>query len=497
MLFSSHAGAMHSQPSATERETTSITPVHSGRLFSYERRIRVWLVFLAFGTIVPAALLLHRICRSDMQAVLFTCLLTLLYAVLANIFLKQLLRPLQTLANIIAAIREEDYSFRARGGQRGDVVGDLTLEINALSGTLQVQRGTARDALSLLERVVTSMHSPVLAFDANSRLRVLNTAASHTFTLDPIKSIGHTAAELQLEQLFDVPDQGLYSLVESAAQSSLLSAIPKRWSVRRAGFRLHGLPHTLLVLSDVAAVLREEERLAWQRLIRVLSHEINNSLTPIKSIAGSLRSRMATVDPADREDFERGLSVIEDRAASLNSFLQAYQQMTHLPDPHMQFTGVRELVTRTASLETRMKIDVVTGQDLSILCDPDQVQQALINLLQNAVDAALAAEAQQAGHPPSVRFSWIEKREELCFVIEDNGLGIQNPANLFVPFYTTKPKGSGIGLALAQEIATAHRGRVTVASRPGARGCVATLTLMIDAPNLSCRRVQRDLDLRH
>ncbi len=480
MPSSSHVTGIGT-PGRAEQGITSIPLVRRGRLLSYERRIRIWLLFSAIGTLVPVALLLHHVCRSTAQAVLFTCLLALLYALLASVFLEQLLRPLQTLANIIAAIREEDYSFRARGGQRGDVVGDLTLEINALSSTLQVQRATAQDALSLLERVLTSMHSPVLAFDADSRLRVLNTAASHTFTLDLKTSIGQTATDLHLGDLFDVPDQGLYPALPPSTQTLSLSASPTRWSVRRATFRLDGLPHTLLVLSDVAAVLREEERLAWQRLIRVLSHEINNSLTPIKSIASSLRARISAVDPEDREDFGRGLAVIEDRSGSLNSFLHAYQRMTHLPAPTMQITEVQELVNRTATLETRMKIDVVSGPLLSILCDPNQIQQALINLLQNAVDAALAADAQQLDHPPSVGFSWVVVREELSFLIEDNGLGIQNPANLFVPFYTTKPKGSGIGLALAQEIASAHRGRVTIVSRQNTRGCIATLTLMLDS----------------
>ena len=193
-------------------------------------------------------------------------------------FFEQLTRPLQTLANVVAALKEDDFSFRARGAMRGDSLGDLALEVNALAGMLQGQRSSAQDALTLVERVMTSMEAPVLAFHADGRLRLLNRAAMTAFGLHG--KIGAQARTVGLGDLLTVADQGLYASGTA------------RWAVRRTTFRLQGVPHTLVVLSDVAAALREEERLAWQRLIRVLSHEINNSLTPIKSLAGSLRTRL-------------------------------------------------------------------------------------------------------------------------------------------------------------------------------------------------------------
>ena len=274
-----------------------------------------------------------------------------------------------------------------------------------------------------------------------------------------------------------MPDQGLYPPLEAEQRAASLTGDLTRWSLRRATFRLHGLPHVLLVLSDVAAVLREEERLAWQRLIRVLSHEINNSLTPIKSISSSLRSRTEPLAAEDREDFNRGLSIIEERAASLNRFLQAYQRLTHLPAPNLQPASVEDLVDRTAQLEARLPVAIRPGPAATILCDPDQIQQALINLLQTPGDAALAPDAQRPNHIPAVTFAWAVSADELSFLIEDNGLGIDNPANLFVPFYTTKPQGSGIGLVLAQQIAAAHGGRVAMLSNGDRRGCTASLTL--------------------
>ena len=442
---------------------------------SFERRIYVWLAAAAFPILLPIAILLHQHNDTLIRTLSLTAAASFCYLVLASLFIDQLIRPLQTLTNVVSALRENDYSFRARGARRGDSVGDLALEINALAGMLQRQRSAAQDALTLLERVVTAMHSPVLAFDAEGKLHLFNPAARNTFSLGPADPIGRTAADLHLDQLLALPDLGLYP-PETAASPAFTSQ-PVRWSVRRTTFRIHGKPHTLLVLSDVAAVLREEERLAWQRLIRVLSHEINNSLTPIKSIAGSLRTRLAVLNEDDATDFSRGLSVIEERAASLNRFLQAYQRLTHLPPPTPRPTDVLDLVSRTTALETRLPIAVIPGPPTAILCDSDQLQQGLINLIQNATDAALSTEAATPDRTPAVTLRWRVVDNTLTFLIEDNGLGIDNPSNLFVPFYTTKPLGSGIGLVLVQQIATAHGGSVRLLPREGQRGCIAELSL--------------------
>ncbi|ADW68715.1 multi-sensor signal transduction histidine kinase [Granulicella tundricola MP5ACTX9] len=396
-----------------------------------------------------------------------------------SVFFNQLVRPLQTLANVVSALREDDYSFRARGALRNDALGDLALEINALAATLQQQRSAALDALTLVERVLSSMQSPVLAFDEAGTLKLLNAAARSAFAITERNPIGRTALELNLESLLDIPDQGLYPPADPSGNINFVQGAV-RWSVRRAVFRLHGLPNTLFVLSDVGAVLREEERTAWQRLIRVLSHEINNSLTPIQSIAGSLRHRMmrsdaAAVDPAD---LLRGLGVIEDRSASLNRFLQAYQRLTRLPAPTLQRADLAQLIVQVVHLETRLKPHVEPGPAVHLLCDPDQIQQALINLLQNAADAALSQDsAARPDASPAVQITWTVHQEQLSIFIEDNGPGITNPGNLFVPFYTTKAKGTGIGLVLAQQIATAHHGSVTLHSARSGTGCVAQLNL--------------------
>jgi nitrogen fixation/metabolism regulation signal transduction histidine kinase len=300
---------------------------------------------------------------------------------------------------------------------------------------------------------------------------LLNAAGERAFGLRGQTALGRTAQKLKLQYLLNTGDDDLLSL-EGTQQSA-------RWVVKRTNFRLRGVPHTLLVLSDVSAALREEERIAWERLIRVLGHEINNSLTPIKSIAGSLRGRLVSlqVTSDDSGDFERGLEVIENRAESLNRFLQAYRQLMGLPAPKLAPVSLSALVERVTQLETRVSVTVATAIDVTLMADADHIQQALINLTRNAAEAALSPDASGEG-TAQVEIAWESLAGEVVIAILDNGPGLSNAANLFVPFYTTKPSGTGIGLVLAQQIAQAHRGSVQLANRTdGQTGCRAELRL--------------------
>lgn len=460
----------------------------SRQRLSFERRLRLWLYLMgvpAFALIV-LELEQHHVDPSIQWIALPSIAIAWLF--LVSLLLEHIIRPLQTLANVVAALREDDYSFRARGGRRNDAMGDLALEINALAGMLQVQRVGAMEAMALVERVMKSMQSPVLAFDPDGKLKLLNAAAERAFNLrsqtPPKHPINKTnTTKLDLERLLRSEDNDLLSLGNSQQSA--------RWVVKRTSFRLRGIPHTLFVLSDVSEALREEERLAWERLIRVLGHEINNSLTPIKSIAGSLRHRLASVrdDSDEEDDFVRGLEVIEDRAESLNRFLQAYRELMGLPAPRLDAISLEAVVKRVAKLETRLEVSVKGTSDVTLLADPDQLAQALINLVRNAAEASLSPDAAtvqgaQKGmlngtlpQLPSVEIGWEIAADEVLINIIDNGPGLTNAGNLFVPFYTTKPEGTGIGLVLAQQIALAHSGSVQLVNRTDTHGCKACLRL--------------------
>jgi nitrogen fixation/metabolism regulation signal transduction histidine kinase len=215
-----------------------------------------------------------------------------------------------------------------------------------------------------------------------------------------------------------------------------------------------------------------------------MGHELNNSLAPIKSIAGSLHARLSgsTLPASEREDFERGLGIIEARAASLNRFLQAYRQLAQMPPPVLKKSTLSPLVTRVAGLETRIKVTVIPGPEVTVMADPDQLEQMLINLVRNAAEAVLegspsAKDPNEAdftptnGFLPRVIISWKLLDKNVDLTIDDNGPGLLNPSNVFVPFYTTKPSGSGIGLVLSRQIAEAHGGSLELANRPDERGC--------------------------
>ena len=437
------------------------------RRLSFEKRLRAGLYLMGLPTLTLAFIALLQYHAAWQTIVTCLPILALAWMLTVSLFTEQIIRPLQTLANVVAALREDDYSFRARGARRNDAMGDLALEVNALAGMLQSQRTSALEAMALLERIMASLESPVLAFDTEGRLLMLNIAGERAFNTTSAKALGRSAQQLNLTHLLDTEDGELVLLRNKTQQTD-------RWIVKRSYFRLRGVRHTLLMLSDVSKALREEERQAWERLIRVLGHEINNSLTPIKSIAGSLRTRLSTLQAP--EDFARGLAVIENRAESLNRFLQAYRQLMGLPTPKLSRISLAQLIDRVAHLESRLRVTIIPSPAIEVTLDPDQIEQGLINLIRNAVDAALSPEA-LADTDPAVQIQWTHTSNELTISILDTGLGLTNPANLFVPFYTTKPEGTGIGLILAQQIAEAHSGTVRLTNRPDARGCIAELRL--------------------
>jgi PAS domain S-box-containing protein len=378
--------------------------------------------------------------------------------------------PLQTISNLLAALGEGDFSIRARGARGGDPLGEVMVEVNALVETLRHQRLDALEATTLLRKVMAEIDVAVFTFDENTELKFVNRAGARLLAQASERLLGRRAEEI-----------GLAPYLESESPRVINTAFPGgvgRWEVRRSEFRQGGRPHELLVLSDLSRPLREEERQAFQRLIRVIGHEMNNSLAPIKSIAGSLSAIIDREPPPSdwRDDVQRGLGVIASRSESLSRFMSAYARLAKLPPPKLGQVDVATFVDRVVSLEKGHHVAVQPGPQLTIRADGDQLEQLLINLLRNALDAV-----RETGGGVTVGWDRLmTSPASIELWVEDEGPGLSNTGNLFVPFFTTKPGGSGIGLVLSRQIAEAHGGSLLLENRDDRRGCRATLRMPLN-----------------
>ncbi len=437
------------------------------RHLRHERRVLLLALLAGAAGVLTTLLLLWT---GDYSAKVRWTLGALLIATwlgFASAVRERVIRPLQIVSNLLAALREGDFSIRARGARSDDPLGEVMLEVNVLAETLRQQRLGALEATVLLRKVMEEIDIAVFAFDGDARLRLVNRAGERLLLQPSERLLGSGASVLGLEACLRADAAPILDLA--------FPGRPGRWEVRRGTFRQGGLSHQLLVLSDVSRALREEERQAWQRLIRVMGHELNNSLAPIKSIAGSLERLIArTPRPADWEDdLDRGLSVIAARAESLSRFMNGYARLARLPQPRLGSVAVGELVRRVAGLETRLGVVVVPGPEITVQADGDQLEQLLINLVRNGADAALNTGG-------GVRAGWRKASGSpaaLEVFVEDDGPGVPNTSNLFVPFFTTKQQGSGIGLVLSRQIAEAHGGTLTLENREPGPGCRAQLHL--------------------
>src|SRR6058998_776578 len=431
---------------------------------SHENR----LTWLTLGAVAPAALIALSLLWFGDYSAKVQWTLTLIIVGFAFGYIVSLrehaIRPWQTVTNLLAALREGDYSIRARGARENDALGEALLEVNELGETLRLQRLGAFEATALLRTIMAEIDVAVFTFDPERKLRLVNRAGETLLGQSMDKLLGKTASELSLDTCLEVSEDEPLTLNFPGASG--------RWGIRRSTFREEGLPHELLVLTDLSRTLREEERRAWQRLVRVLGHEMNNSLAPIKSLAASLESLLRREPlPADwKDDASSGLNSIASRADSLSRFLQAYTRLTKLPPPQKQDVDLAKLVQRVVDLEPRLKVQILPGPKTVIRADAAQIEQALINLVHNAVDAALETHG-------NVTLGWREKGNCVEVLVEDEGPGIMNPANLFVPFFTTKPEGSGIGLPLSRQIAEAHDGTLVLTNRQNSTGAQAVLRL--------------------
>jgi len=439
---------------------------------TYERRIQLLAVAAGLPGSAIALILLSTGDYSSRTAWTLGLLIVSLWLGFALSLRQRVVFSLQTLSNLLAALREEDFSVRGRDAQRDDAMGEVMIEVNALSETLREQRLGALEATALLRTVMEEIDVAIFTFDNETKLRLVNRAGERLLARPLERLLGFTAGEL-----------GLGACLEGEQARTMELSFPGgsgRWGMRRGSFRQAGLPHHLVVLSDLSRALRDEERQAWQRLIRVMGHELNNSLAPIQSVAQSLESGLQTITntpvaqtgPAAAllDDMRQGFGIIRSRTEALGRFMAAYSRLARLPSPKLAPVDVRAWISRVAKLETRVKLKMEEGPDIVISGDADQLEQLLINLVHNAADAV-----QENGGGASI--GWSRQDSYLNVWVADEGPGISNTANLFVPFFTTKQGGTGIGLVLSRQIAEAHGGTLTLENRRDAKGCEARLRL--------------------
>lgn len=377
---------------------------------------------------------------------------------------KQAAYSLRTVATLLEALREGDFLQRGRMDMPRDAMGELIREVNLLRDTLHRQRIKVRETLALLAKVIDTVDIAVFTFGPDHQLRLVNAAGRALAGIQAQSDDdlhGIDAATLQLEDLLDASEQLVIDRAFAGARG--------RWQVRHRTFRESGEIHHLLVIADLSRVLREQERIAWQRLVQVLGHEINNSLAPIRSISETLVNRLdkRPDDPAVEEDLKDGLDLIAKRSASLVRFVKGYTLLAKLPQPTLETVDLPALIRRAARLESADRIRC-EGPDAIVQADPSQLEQLLINLIKNGLEASPAGGV--------VHIGWAVDEQGATIDIEDEGEGIPDSENLFVPFFTTKPGGNGIGLVLARQIAEAHGGQLELGNREPT-GCRARLRL--------------------
>jgi two-component system nitrogen regulation sensor histidine kinase NtrY len=441
---------------------------------TYERRIQLLALAAGFpGSLIAMILLWHGNYSSGAVWTLAFLIFCLWFG-FAFSLRNRVVFSLQTLSNLLAALREEDFSLRARGARSDDAMGEVMIEVNALSETLRQQRLGAMEANAFLRTVMEEIDLAIFTFDNGTKLRLVNRAGERLLGNPEERLLGFTADEV-----------GLGTCLEGEAAHTMELTFPGgsgRWGMRRGTFRQGGVPHHLVVLSDLSRTLRDEERKAWQRLIRVLGHELNNSLAPIQSVAQGLESGLLSASKSPElqsesslsilDDLRQGLGIIRSRTEALGRFMAAYAQLARLPQPKLLPVKAQEWISRTVKLETRVKVSLDKGPDVLISADADQLEQLLINLVRNAADATLETGG-------SVQVGWSRQGGLLDVWVVDEGLGLPNTSNLFVPFFTTKQGGSGIGLVLSRQIAEAHGGELTLKNRADKQGCEARLRLPI------------------
>ncbi|MDF2177151.1 ATP-binding protein [Aliiglaciecola sp. CAU 1673] len=415
---------------------------------------------------LPAALgfliLLWQIEVSVYLAVLLSLLLTLTILYSLYRLHERLDQQFNTLSSLMEAMIRGDLSLRGREKAGKNAQTALLTQLNALADTLSQQRAQVHETALLMDKINRQIDVAILAYDDKHKIQLINGSFCRLLQQEAENLKGQTLNQLGINNLADAPAGAVLDWDFPGAKG--------QWRLYRDHYQSGGRRHHLLFITDVRQMLRAAERRAWQRLVRVLSHEINNSLAPIASLSDSLKRLLANQDFEHQDDVLEGLGIISQRATSLQRFTQSYSRLTHLPEPQRRYQPLRPILDKVAAIFGSQRLSLV-GEDVQLLLDADQLEQLLINLVKNAFEAMVDKPEAR------VEIRWHTEHGWLLLEVLDSGPGISNAENLFTPFYTTKASGSGIGLVLSRQIAEAHGGSLSLSTRQGAQGAVAKLQL--------------------
>lgn len=360
-----------------------------------------------------------------------------------------------------------DYSMRSRL-QDNQVLNEVSRLLNELAETLSAHKLAAKESQLLLERMIEQMDAMIIATDGQDHIVLANKSAQHFFNLNNIPLNTVHFPSHPIGQRVIACDSEILSLESEGLTGQFL--------LLKETFLSGGKTHQLYVIRDANRLLMQKERKAWQGLVRVLSHEMNNSLTPIIAISQQVEKKLT--EPESEQEHEKhlasiktGIGIIRERASSLSSFISAYGELTHLPEPQKSLCNLKQLVEATLTLcsgfehspepeyspNLEYRIDI--ADDLQLHIDKKQIEQVFVNVIKNAQEAMAESQIKRLNISAEKAANHIKLR----FI--DTGSGIANSDNLFVPFYTTKPKGSGIGLALCRQIMFNHNGTIDLFNR--------------------------------
>ena len=417
----------------------------------------------------------YLLLRTQLYAVILIVILTIAFQIYSLI--KYVDKTNKDLQRFLDAIKYEDFSQTFSGGDLGDSFRELKNTFNDVLKKFQRTRAEKEEHHRYLQTVVQHIGIGLISFQPDGEVQLINTAAKRLLKVNQLKNIkvlSSWSPEL-VSALFKLTP-GEKTLIKIVDNHELL------WlAIYATAFILHKQKYTLVSLQNIQPELEEKEMEAWQNLIRVLTHEIMNSITPIASLASTVNGLLGdcrqgkkdcvNFDPEVLEDISRATQTIEKRSQGLLNFVQSYRKLYRIPKPNFQifqisslFERIRQLMSQQMTenkIQFRTKIE---PESLELTADPEMVEQVLINLLLNSI-AAL----KNAANKKIELTAGLNKRGNVILQLKDNGEGIENEIldKIFIPFFTTRQDGSGIGLSLSRQIMRLHRGNISAISNPG------------------------------